>query len=84
MTRMEAEKCTFLDLFRSGKSATFADHRRRSPIVADIRRSAPTIADRRRYESLELLEMVAKLASMSSNTDTRIKNNCGYCLAAAA
>jgi hypothetical protein len=33
--RMEAEKCTFWDLFRSS-SVTFADHRRQSPIVADI------------------------------------------------
>jgi hypothetical protein len=36
------------------------------------RRHSPISADNRRCESLKLLEMVAKLASISPNSDTRI------------
>ena len=45
---MEAERCTFLDLFRS---CTF----RQSPIVADCRRSSPTVAESRPRRRLSLI-----------------------------
>ncbi len=42
------------------------------------RRMSPIVANIHRCESLKLLEMVAKLASISPNSDTRIRNKCGY------
>ena len=45
MEAMEAERCTFLDLFRS---CTF----RQSPLVVDCRRKSPIVAARRRLSPI--------------------------------